>query len=100
MSKPSAARSADERRHIRRQRVLKGALVVFGAFERVVDCAVRDLSEDGARLTLTSTAGIPDTFHVLLPGERRIAPAQSAWRTSREIGIAFTGPWQPHQRRG
>jgi hypothetical protein len=101
MNEPSVARPpVEERRHVRRQRVLKGALVVFGAFERVVDCAIRDLSEDGARLTLPSTAGIPETFHLLIPVEHKIAPARSIWRTSREIGIALTGPWQKHEGRG
>ena len=100
MSEASAARSADDRRHVRRQRVLKGALVVFGAFERVVDCAIRDLAEGGARLTLPTTVGIPETFHLLIPAEQKIAPARAVWRTSREIGIVLTGPWQPHQGRG
>ncbi len=100
MSEPSVARTAEERRHTRRQRVLKGALVVFGDFERVVDCSIRDLSPEGARLTVPTTAGIPDTFHLLIPAEHKIAPARAAWRNNRELGIALTGPWQPHQGRG
>lgn len=100
MSEASVARSAEERRHVRRRRVLKGALVVFGAFGRVIDCAIRDLSDGGARLTLPSTAGLPDDFHLLVPAERKIAPARAVWRTSREIGITLTGPWQPYQPRG
>jgi hypothetical protein len=100
MSEPAAAPSPEERRHVRRQRVLKGALVIFGAFERVFDCAIRDLSDAGAKLTFQTTSGIPETFHLLIPAEHKIAPARAAWRTSRDIGIAFTGPWQKHTGRG
>ncbi|MCC6734780.1 MAG: PilZ domain-containing protein [Bauldia sp.] len=89
-----------ERRHLHRNRVLKGALVVFGNHDRVIDCAIRNLSDEGAKVTLGSTIGIPDTFELMIPAEHRIAPARAIWRTERELGIALTGPFQPTARRG
>ncbi len=89
-----------ERRRVRRQRVLKGALLVFGSFGRIFDCQVRNLSDEGAKLTLASTLGVPEEFQLLLLTEHRIAPARAIWRTGRDIGISFTGPFTPHHGRG
>ena len=102
MSEASATKppSADDRRHGKRQRVLKGALVVFGAHERVFDCQVRNLSDEGAKLILPSTVGIPNTFHLVIRGDQQFAPARLMWRTETEVGIAFTGPWQARGGKG
>jgi hypothetical protein len=89
-----------ERRHERRQRVLKGALVIFCEHTQVFDCLVRNLSTDGAKLELESTVGIPSEFELLLHGEARIAPARAVWRTEKDLGINFTGPWRPYTRTG
>lgn len=89
-----------ERRRERRQRVLKGALVIFGKHTQVFDCLVRNLSSEGAKLSLESTVGVPDEFEVLIHGEYRIAPARLVWRKDKEIGARFTGPWRPYSREG
>ncbi len=85
-----------ERRRERRQRVLKGALVIFGKHTQVFDCQVRNLSADGAKLSLELTVGIPHDFEVLIFSEGRIAPAKMVWRNEKEIGAHFTGPWRPY----
>ncbi len=91
---------APDRRHERRQRVLKGALVVFGQRTRVFDCLVRNLSSEGAKLALDSTANVPEEFELLIQAEHRIAPVRTIWRTSREVGIIFDGPWRPYSHNG
>lgn len=95
LSKPEA-----ERRQIHRKRVFKGALVVFGNHDRTIDCAIRNLSDEGAKLTLASTIGVPETFELMIPAEHLIAPARAVWRTDRELGVALTGPFVPTARRG
>lgn len=89
-----------ERRRLHRNRVLKGALVVFGNHDRAIDCTIRNLSDEGAKVTLGSTIGIPDEFELLIPAEHRIAPARTIWRTEHELGLALTGPFHPTARRG
>ena len=91
--------SEERRRHARR-RVLKGALVAFDAHNSVFECQVRDLSDEGAKLTLGSTLGVPDHFDLLIPSQQRIAPARIVWRTEHELGAAITGPWRPHSGGG
>lgn len=98
MSEETATQTERRARH--RQRVLKGALVVFGHHEHAFDCLIRNLNEGGAKLTLESTRGIPAEFELLIPAEARIAPAKAVWRNEREIGARFTGPWRASSRRG
>lgn len=96
MSDQRNGSSTVERRRTHRQRVLKGAVIVFGGLGRVFDCQVRDLSEHGAKLSLASTVGVPDEFELLLTGNARIAPAKVVWRNDRALGVEFTGPWRDH----
>ncbi|MFC5555261.1 hypothetical protein [Methylobacterium iners] len=51
---------------------------------------IYDRSDDGVRLTMTDTSGVPETF-VLVGnlGEYRVCVA--AWRTQEEIGARFDG---------
>ncbi len=94
MTDKMTAAAPAERRHLPRHRVLKGALVAFGNLTRTYECQVRNLTDEGARLMLTSTLGVPTEFHLLIPTDSRMAPARVMWRTEHEIGVAFTGPWR------
>src|SRR5215469_14284121 len=58
----ACVRSTDERRVSPRQRCLNGAKIVFNNNSSVIDCVVRDLSPQGARLLVASLVGIPDRF--------------------------------------
>ncbi|MCW5718518.1 MAG: PilZ domain-containing protein [Bauldia sp.] len=100
MGEPSPKPDAVERRNRHRNRVLKGALVVFGNHGSTIDCTIRNLSDEGAKLLLGSTIGVPDTFELMIPAEHRIAPARVVWRTECELGIALTAPFHPTARRG
>ncbi len=40
---------------------------------------------------------LPDQFKLVLPLERRIAPARVVWRSDRELGLALTGPWRSYR---
>ena len=87
-----------DRRHQRRQRVLKGALVVLGDHLRAFDCTIRNLTEVGAKIDIETTLGIPDEFEIFVQSTNRIAPARTIWRNDHEIGIELTGPWRHHDR--
>ncbi len=96
MSDQTAEIAAEERRRARRQRVLKGAVVVFGRFGLVFDCQIRNLTDLGAKLMLASTVGVPNEFELLVSADRRIAPVKVVWRNDRELGVEFTGSWRDH----
>lgn len=52
----------NERRLHGRRRTFKGGKLIFNKGLSVLDCIIRDLSDDGARLELTTTTTIPDQF--------------------------------------
>jgi hypothetical protein len=54
-----------------------------------LDCAVHDLTEDGASLEVASPIGIPDRFDLMVGDERTPRPCHVAWRSARRIGVDF-----------
>lgn len=76
-----------ERRHIHRTRVFKAAKLFGDAC--TADCLVQDISVDGARLVLVSTASIPDTIDLSFDGARTLRSCRVVWRSPMEIGVQF-----------
>ena len=68
-------------------RVLKDGSIEFGG--GIIDCTVRNLSETGAALEVTSPIGIPDHFNLVLSGDGRLAPCHVVWRKEKRIGVTF-----------
>jgi hypothetical protein len=76
---------------------IKGSILVSACLEPQIvpgekslklECSTHDLSEQGARLCLATTFGIPHEFDVIIDGNRK--PARSVWRTCSEIGVIFS----------
>ncbi|PLX36656.1 MAG: PilZ domain-containing protein [Hyphomicrobiales bacterium] len=82
---------AEELRNSPRRRVVKQAKVVYGNFMFVLDCYIRDLSEDGARLKIDNPSEVPDQFHLFIPSEYLIFKSHVRWKKDGEIGIEFDG---------
>jgi len=76
-----------EKRKRTRKRVFKSAQIAISEKAPLLECAVRDLSERGARLLLSTTFGLPHEFDVIIDGQRK--PSRSAWRTCTELGVNF-----------
>ena len=64
------------------------AQIVFGGGRGRVDCIIRDLSDGGARLEVSSVGGIPQTFDLMAPGHRPHS-CRVAWRALKELGVQF-----------
>jgi hypothetical protein len=75
----------DENRIAARHRVLKGAKIEFGG--SAIDCTIRNLSNAGAALDVTSPVGIPTEFTLVAESFRR--PCRVVWRKEKRIGITF-----------
>ena len=54
----------------------------------IVDCIIRDLSDGGACLELSSTAEIPPSFNLLFDGDIS-RPCRLAWKSRTRIGMSF-----------
>jgi hypothetical protein len=76
-----------DKRNILRKRVLKTAQIVLSEKAPKLDCAVRNLSDTGACLQVSTTYGIPANFEVIIEGVRRTC--RSVWRTDTKLGITF-----------
>jgi hypothetical protein len=77
-----------EHRSAQRRTTLKGGKIVFNAGRSTIDCTVRNLSRDGAKLAVNSVVGIPDSFDLMLPNTHR-QPCKVIWRKAKEIGVEF-----------
>lgn len=82
----------DDKRKFPRRRVLKEGKIVFADGLRVLDCTIRDMSEEGARLLIASTVGLPDTFQLYEKSSGTLYPCSIAWRQANAIGVHFEGP--------
>ena len=58
----------DERRTKTRRRVLKAATIEFGG--AAFSCTLRNVSDTGAALEVTSPIGIPEQFTLVIPAAR------------------------------
>lgn len=79
----------DERRTERRRRILKSALVQFNNGFGSLECVLRDLNSNGAKVSMGQTAGIPNRFRLSIAGERTPIEALIRWRTPRDMGVSF-----------
>ncbi|MDD7908929.1 PilZ domain-containing protein [Pseudovibrio exalbescens] len=89
MNQTNAEMPEDERRRSRRRRTLKEGRVVFNDHSVVIDCTIRDLSDEGARLLLETTQDIPDEFFLYIVQHRQRAKVEVRWRTGDAMGVEF-----------
>jgi hypothetical protein len=87
-SMPSSEGNA-ERRSQPRQRVLKGAIIRFNKGYGALECVVRNLSENGARLAFGETTAVPAAFDLKIAGDGNVREARVRWRTPDFIGISL-----------
>lgn len=84
--------SHDIKREQRRPRTLKQGFVMYERGLRSTACAVRDLSETGARLQLNDIADLPATFELHVPLDGFKVTCERRWRKGTECGVQFVSP--------
>lgn len=82
----------DSKRNKPRRRILKGGIIAYSSRHLTVECAVRDLSDDGARLIVTNHRQIPDSFELLIELDGFEANCEVVWRRPESIGVRFLAP--------
>ena len=63
------------------------AFIVISEKAPKLECIVKNISEKGAMLRVSTTLGIPHNFDLILEGEKH--PCHSVWRTETNIGVEF-----------
>jgi len=77
----------EEHRTTPRRRLLKTGRISFGG--GAIDCTVRNFSETGAALDVSSPVGIPDRFTLVMEADQRHLPCRVIWRKEKRIGVHF-----------
>lgn len=77
----------NDKRIASRRRVLKSAVIITSDKAPKIECTVKNISETGAALQVSTTYGIPQNFELLVDGLRR--PCRSQWRTDTKLGVMF-----------
>jgi hypothetical protein len=77
----------NEKRAAQRYRVLKAGKIEFGS--SAINCMVRNITELGAMIEVTSPIGIPDRFTLALQTDGQRKYCQIVWRNDKRIGVAF-----------
>jgi diguanylate cyclase (GGDEF)-like protein len=78
-----------ERRSVARQRVLKRGQIILRDLCSAMDCTIRDLSHQGARLRVEGHFIAPTEFALLLPATRETRRARVCWQNGNDIGVQF-----------
>ncbi|MGU3360853.1 PilZ domain-containing protein [Methylobacterium sp. M6A4_1b] len=85
---------SEHRRESRLRTFLKGR-IIFNKGASSMDCLVRDLSPSGARLALTETSTLPESFDLYIPQKDRTYRATLCWRRADGLGITFVDEAAP-----
>jgi hypothetical protein len=78
----------EERRKVIRRRVLKAGTVAFGQFGGI-DCVVKNISPEGALLSVENSIGIPDSIILDIAADKFRRSATIVWRRQKSIGVRF-----------
>ncbi len=76
-----------EKRRSPRHRVLKSAFIVISERAPKLECTVRNISDTGAAIRVSTTFGLPQTFELIVEGVRH--RCNVVWRTDNNIGVTF-----------
>jgi hypothetical protein len=77
----------DEHRTATRRRLLKSGKISFGG--GAIDCTIRNFSDTGAALDVTSPVGIPDHFTLIIGSDNIHTACRVVWRKQSRIGVRF-----------
>jgi hypothetical protein len=77
------------RQSMRQQCLLRGR-VYFNNGRCSLDCLIRDISDEGARIAFFDPVNIPDVIRLYIPKKNRTMDASVQWRRGLTIGVTFT----------
>jgi uncharacterized protein YceH (UPF0502 family) len=79
-----------ELRHYRRTKSFLRGLIYDCRKRGAMDCMIRDLSEDGARIALSDTVALPEVIELDIPQRELRRRARVVWRRNGEVGLSFS----------
>ena len=82
---------ADDRRAVKRTRVLRCAKIIVQRRSPVIHCTVQNITAIGACLKLASTSGVAESFDLTFECGRTRRSCRVVWRTHDKLGVVFEG---------
>ncbi len=79
---------AERRRATRQKSFLRGC-IYFNKRRGAVDCLIREISDEGARIIFSDTVNVPDVVELYIPQKEQTVRARVQWRHGNEIGLGF-----------
>jgi hypothetical protein len=77
-----------DKRGAARQRVLKRGTLTFHDGGGI-DCVVRSISSNGARVDIASPVGLPKSFTLVIEADKFIRRCHAVWKNEKQIRVAF-----------
>lgn len=77
-----------EKRAAPRHRVLKHGTLAFRGGGGV-DCTVRNISSNGARVDIANPVGLPESFALVIEADQFMRRCRAVWSSEQRIGVAF-----------
>jgi len=77
----------DDRRSVRRTRVLKNVKIL--ADHASIPCTILDLTNGGACISFSNAYDVPDHFELAFGTKHARRACRVTWRTNNQIGVAF-----------
>ncbi|GJE69736.1 PilZ domain-containing protein [Methylorubrum podarium] len=85
---------SEKRQEARKRTFLKGR-IHFNKGASSMDCLIRDFSEMGARLELSETNTLPESFDLYIPQKEMTLRSNLRWRRGDAVGVAFLEAHKP-----
>jgi hypothetical protein len=80
----------DERRHTPRHRTFLQGRVFYNNRRQSADCIIRELTDEGARLSFTDTVALPHAFELHIPNRDQTIRVETIWNHGTDVGVAFS----------
>ncbi|MBN8990555.1 MAG: PilZ domain-containing protein [Rhizobiales bacterium] len=77
----------EDKRKLRRTRVLKAGTISFGG--SAISCTVRNLTRSGAMLDVASPLGVPREFTLVISSDDVRHGCRTVWIKEKRIGVSF-----------
>ena len=78
---------AEEQARQPRLRTLKQGFAGWTELHSVVECVVRDMSENGAKLQFKDVSTVPSDFELTIPVDGTIRPCKIIWSRGDFVGV-------------
>lgn len=79
----------EDRRLKARNRTFLQGRVFYNNRRQSADCIIRELTDDGARLSFTDPVGLPHVFELHIPHRDQTLRVETVWNHGIEVGVRF-----------